>query len=474
MQVTELSADGLKREYKVVFPAKEIEDRVQTRLRKLSQTIRLPGFRPGKAPLPLLRKQYGRSIMGEILEQAVDEGSRHAISDHQLRPALRPKVEVTSFDEGKDLEFSVGVEVLPEVPEVDLEAIELVRLVTDLPEERVEQSVQRLASTRQKFEPLETPRPAVEGDQVVLDFEGTIDGAPFEGGSAKDFRLVLGTGGMIPGFEAALVGASAGEEKEIDVTFPADYPVEALRGKAARFKVSVKEIRTAPPATIDDDWAKELGFQSLDEVRNVFRQQIQSQHAGASRMKLKRALLDHLAERYAFEVPPGLVELEFETIWKQVLAEMQQTGEAFAAPGEPGKSEELVKAEYRRIAERRVRLGLILSDLGTRHEVKVEPEELQRAVIAQAQRFQGQERRVFDFYRNNPAALEQLRAPIYEDKVCDLIFAKAKVEERRVGEAELLHEPEEDFPALAGDTAPPVAEAPEEAGDQPPAAEAAR
>jgi trigger factor len=460
MQVTELSAEGLKREYRVVFSADEIEDRVQTRLKKLGQTIRLPGFRPGRAPLPLLRKQYGRSIMGEVLEEAVDEGSRHAIRDNQLKPALRPKIEVTSFDQGKDLEFSVGVEVLPEMPVVDVESIELVRQVAEIPEQRVEDLVQRLARARQKFQPLETPRPAAEGDQILIDFEGTVDGTPFEGGSAKDARLVLGSEGMIPGFESQLVGAAAGEEREIEVTFPETYGVAALRGKTARFKVQVKEIRAGEPLVLDDAWAKELGFETLDEVRNLFRRQLENEHAQASRLKLKRALLDQLAERYVFDVPPGLVELEFDSIWKQVVEEMQRTGETFA---DGGKSEEEAKAEYRRIAERRVRLGLLLSDIGTRHEVKVEGEELQRAVIAQAQRFPGQERQVFDFYRTNQAALEQLRAPIYEDKVCDLIFARAKVEERRVSAEELLREPEEEGLPAAEAPATPVrvrAEAP--------------
>jgi trigger factor len=441
MQVTELSSLGLKREYRVVFSADEIADRVQTRLKKLGQTIRMPGFRPGKAPLALLRKQYGRSIMGEVLEEAAQEAQRQAINDNQLKPALQPKLQLTAFDEGKDLELSLDVEVLPEVPEVEIEGLDLVKEVAPISDERIDGSVQRLARSRQKFTELEAPRPAEDGDQLVIDFEGSVDGTPFEGGSAKDFRLVLGAGNMIPGFEAGLVGASAGEEKEIDVTFPETYGVAGLQGKAARFKVTVKEIKAGEPLSLDDAWAKELGFETLEEVRNLFRQQIEAEHGRAARMKMKRALFDIFADRYRFEVPDGLVEIEFDAIWKQVQDEMKRTGATFEGAA---KGEDEVKAEYRRIADRRVRLGLLLSDVGVKNDVRVESEELQRAAIARAQQFPGREREIFEAFQKNQAALEQLRAPIYEDKVVDLIFAKAKVEEKQVTEEELLREPEDD------------------------------
>lgn len=446
MHVTQTAADGLKREFKVVVPAGEIETRVQSRLQRLGKTVRVPGFRPGKAPLSLLRRQYGRAVMGEVLEEAVDQGSRQAIDDNSLRPALRPKVEVTSFDEGKDLEFSLGVEILPEVPEVDIVAIALTRLSAEPDDARVDQAVQNLVRSRTKYAPVAEPRPAAEGDQVVIDFEGFIDGAAFDGGKGQGMPLVLGGGTMIPGFEAGLVGAEAGVEREIAAAFPAAYPKAELAGKTASFKVTVSEIRAPEALVVDDAWAESLGFESLADLRKMFHDRIANEFKTIGRTRLKRELLDHLAVTYAFEVPPGMVDIEFETIWKQVTDEMQRVGQRF---GEGEESEEAARAEYRGIAERRVRLGLILADIGAKHEVKVEPQELQQAMIAQAQRFPGQERQVFEYLQKTPAALEQLRAPIYEDKVVDLVLGQARVEERPVTVEELLRDPDEPAPAAA-------------------------
>jgi len=288
MQVTEIAAEGLKREFKVTFAASEIESRVQSRLARLAKTVRLPGFRPGKAPLPLLKKQYGRSILGEVLEEAVDEGSKKTIGDNQLRPALRPKIEVTSFDEGKDLEFEVKLETLPEVPEVDLGALALTRQVAEVPLDKVEQAIDGFAKSRQKFEPLAEPRPAEDGDQLVIDFEGRIDGELFEGGSAKDLPLRLGSKGMIPGFEEQLVGAMPGEERELKVTFPADYASAEVAGKDAVFKVTVKDIKAAVPIAIDDDWAKELGLEGLSELKDTFQKRFTDEYKGLSRTRMKR------------------------------------------------------------------------------------------------------------------------------------------------------------------------------------------
>jgi trigger factor len=441
MQVTQIAADGLKWEFKVTVPASEIESRVQSRLERLAKTIRLPGFRPGKAPLPLLKKQYGRSVLGEVLEEAVDEGSKRTIGDNQLRPALRPKVEVTSFDEGKDLEFEIKVEVLPEVPQVELGAISLTRLVAEPQPGKVEEAIQNFAGSRQKFEAPAEPRPAQDGDQVIIDFEGRIDGELFEGGSAKDFPLQLGAKTMIPGFEEPLVGAAAGETHEVNVTFPEDYGNAQVAGKAAVFTVTVKEVKAPVAFTIDDAWATELGFENLEELKDTFQKRFTQEYQGVSRARLKRALLDQLAENYKFDVPQGMVDLEFEAIWKQLKDEMERSGTGFA---EMGKSEDELKAEYRDIAERRVRLGLILSDIGTKNEIKVEGEELQQAVVREAMRFPGQERKVVEFFRSNAGALEQLRAPIFEDKVCDFIFTQAQVSEQTVPVDELMKDPDEE------------------------------
>ncbi|MDF1586891.1 trigger factor [Marinimicrococcus flavescens] len=446
MQVTEVSAEGLMREYKVVVPAGEMEDRVNSRLKRLAQTIKMPGFRPGKAPISLLKKQYGRSVMGEVLEQAVDEGTRKAIGENNLRPALRPKVEIASFDEGKDLEFDMKVELLPELPQVDLSAIELSKPVAEVDDARIDEALQNIAKSRQTFEAPAEPRPAQDGDQVVIDFVGRIDGEAFEGGSSEGFQLTLGSKSMVEGFEDQLVGASAGETREVKVTFPESYP-ENLRGKDAAFEVTVKEVKAPLPLAIDDAFAKELGLDDLAAVRNAVKERIESEYQGFTRNKMKRELLDKLADGYGFEVPAGMVDLEFDAIWKQLQDEMGRTGQSFE---EMGSSEEETRQEYRAIAERRVRLGLLLSDIGTRHDVKVENQELQQAVMREAMRFPGKEREVFEFFRKNTDAIEQLRAPLFEDKVVDHIFSLVKVDEQKVSVEELLRDPDEDGDEAAG------------------------
>lgn len=453
MQVTEVAAEGLKREYKVVVAANEIEGKVQARLKKLAQTAKVPGFRPGKAPLSLLKRQYGRQLMGEILEQAVDEGSRQAISENELKPALRPKIEVTQFDDGQDLEFKMDVEVLPVVPEVDLKSISLTRQVVEIDEARVDEAVQNVAKSRRTFEPLTEPRPAEDGDQVTLDFEGSIDGEPFEGGKADDFSIVIGSGQMIPGFEQGLIGRSAGEQGEIEATFPEDYGREDLSGKVATFKIEIKEIKAGSPIIVDDDFAKELGAESLEDLKGKIRERLQGDYRGIARQKVKRALLDQLAERCQFEVPEGMVEVEFNAIWRQLEDEMKRTESTFESMGQ---SEDETRTEYRQIAERRVRLGLVLSDIGVKNEVKVEGAELQQAVIEQARRYPGQEKQVFEYFRDTPAALEQLRAPIFEDKVVDFILQLVDVKDETVSMEELMRDPDEEDAATGSATDEPA------------------
>lgn len=439
MQVTEVVSDGLKREYKVVVPAGDIETRVGTKLEEIRKSVKMPGFRPGKVPLTLLRKQYGQRVMGEVLEQAVNEGSQNAIAQHELRPALRPKIEVTSFDDGADLEFSMALEVLPEVPALDLKGIALDRPVAPVDEETVERALGSVAERQQRYEPPAEPRPAASGDQVVLDFEGSIDGVPFEGGKAEDFPLVLGSGRFIPGFEDQLIGVAQGEERTVELTFPEGYANATLAGQPASFATRVKEIRAPIEVPLDDDLAKAQGFDDLEAMRNAIRSRIEQEYGSMSRARVKRALLDWLAEHCAFAVPEGMVDLEFETIWKQVSEELEQRPEAAE-----GKSEDELKAEYRAIAERRVRLGLILSDVGQKNELKVEAPELNAAVIEQARRYPGQEQQVVAYFRDNPSAVEQLRAPIYEDKVVDFILQMADVSEREVTLEELMRDPDEE------------------------------
>ena len=441
MQVSELSAEGLKREYKVVVEAGEIAEKVDARLRELAKTARIPGFRPGKVPVKLLKKQYGRSVMGEILEATVESHSKQILGDNNLRPALQPKIEVTSFDEGTDLEFKMDVEVLPEVPEVDAKGIALTRLVAEATDDQIERSMDNLAKSSRKFEELEGPRPAQAGDELSIDFVGTIDGEPFEGGKAEDFRLVLGDNFMIPGFEDQLVGAEAGGEKELDVTFPEDYPKEELRNKAAKFAVTVKAIKSPLDQEMDDEFAKGFGAESLDDLRGKLRERIEEDYKQTSRNRLKRELLDHLADTYKFEVPPGMVDLEFNSIWKQLEAEMEREGKGF---DDSEQSEEEAREEYKQIAERRVRLGLILSDIGTKNDVKVNEDEMRQALMRQVQQFPSQQKEVFEFYRENPAALEQLRAPIFEEKVVDFMAELANVTEKSVSVEELMKDPDEE------------------------------
>jgi trigger factor len=447
MQVTELSAEGLKREYKVVVQAAEIEHQVAHRLEELKSKIRMPGFRPGKVPVTLLRKQYGRSVIGEVLEQAVNQGSQKAIADHELRPALRPKIEVTAFDEGADLEFTMALEVLPEVPEVDLKRIDLTRLVAEVSDETLGRSLDNFAKRFQEYAPPEQPRPSREGDRLIIDFEGRIDGEPFEGGKAEDFALVLGSGFMLPGFEEQLTGAEAGAELTLEVTFPETFPNADLAGKPASFAVKVKQVEEPKPVVLDDDLAKGQGFDDLDALKTAIRESIAREYAQVSRARVKRALLDRLAESCRFEVPAGMVDLEFEAIWKQLKEEMERTKEELPE----GRTEDDLQAEYRAIAERRVRLGLILSDIGQSNELRVEQHELNHAIMDQARRYPGQEQKVLDFFRNNPSALEQLRAPLYEDKVVDFILQMANVSEKKVTPEELMADPDEGGDAAGAD-----------------------
>ncbi len=459
MQVTELSADGLKREYKVVVQANEIEDRVSGRLNELSRTIRMPGFRPGKVPVGLLRKQYGRSVMGEVVEQAVNQGSQQAISDHELRPALRPKIEVTSFDEGADLEFTMALEVLPEVPKIDLGAIELTRPTAAVDDEAVAKAMANLAERFREFAPPAEPRPSQAGDRVTMAFEGKVDGEPFEGGKADDFPLVLGSGMMIPGFEDQLIGKQVGDDVTVEVTFPETYGNEKLAGKAASFAVQIKEIAEPQPVEMTDDLAKGQGFDDLAAMTRTLREGMEREYARYSRLRAKRALLDHLADSCKFEVPAGMVELEFDSIWQQLKQEMaghdhdghgheghDHEGHDHEAAPEP---DEATRAEYQGIAERRVRLGLILSDVGQTNDLKVEQPEINAAVLEQARRYPGQEQRVLEFFKSSPQAIEQLRAPLYEDKVVDFILQLAKVTDQPVTPEELMRDPD-DEPVAAG------------------------
>lgn len=450
MQVTETLSEGLKREFKVVIPAADLETKVSGKLKDLAGRVRLPGFRPGKAPVALLRKTYGRAVLGEVLEETVGAITQQTLEERKVRPAMQPKIEVKNFDEGGDLEYVIAVEVMPEFEPADFRQIKLEKLSAEVSDEEVGKRLEAMAEQMKAYAEVAEGQAARSGDALVIDFTGSIDGEVFEGGSGEDFELTLGSGSFIPGFEDQLEGATKGEKRTVQVTFPEDYGHKAVAGKQASFEVEVKQVKAPLPTAVDDELAKKLGLDSLDALRQTMRQQLERDYAGLSRNRLKRALLDALAEKHDFPVPPSLVETEFESIWKQVEQERERLKQAGQPPAEPEKPEEQEKAEYRAIAERRVRLGLLLAEVGQRNNVTVSQEEVNRAIAEQARRFQGQERQVFEYFQKNAQAQATLRAPILEEKVCDFIIEMAEVSDRKVPVEELLRDPDEDEAKPAG------------------------
>ena len=439
MQVTETSADGLKREFKVVVARDEIEQRIEDRLEELRHSVRLPGFRPGKVPVSLLRKRFGESIRGEVLEQALEQTSTQAFAEKGVRPAMQPRIEAVSFDDGADLEYTIAVELMPEIAPGDFGEIALVRHRCEAGEEDVDKAIAGMAAREKNYVPIDEDRPAESGDALVIDFVGRIDGEPFEGGSATDHVLELGSSSFIAGFEDQLVGAKPGERREVAVTFPEDYGNEALAGKQAVFEVEVKELQKAEPVVVDDAFAQSHGFADLAAVRAAFKEQIEREYGAVARGKLKRGLLDKLADAYDFPVPEGMVDLEFDAIWQRV-SEARERDEL--DPDDASRDEDELKAEYRAIAERRVRLGLLLSEIGRLNNIDVESDELERAVMERARSFPGNEQQVLNYYRENPEALNDVRAPLFEDKVIDFIVEMASVSEETISPEDLMRDPD--------------------------------
>jgi trigger factor len=522
---------------KITVPADEVENQVTRRLGEIGRSVRIPGFRPGKVPLALLRRRFGPAVRGEVLESTVQDSSAEAMREQNLRPALPPRVAIVSAAEGADLEYTMSVELMPELPEPDFSSLGLEKLVIEVPEEDVDRAVERIAEAQRKSEPIE--RPAEAGDILVADVVGRVGGEEIAGSRGEGRQIEIGGAGLLPGFTEQLVGASAGETREVHVTFPEDYGVADLAGKEGVFEVAVKEVRHRLPATLDDELAKAVGLETLAELRQEVRQRIERDYAGIARQRLKRALLDKLAARYDFAVPPGMVEIEFNSIWAQYEAEKARGSEdapdrggapavaaggppegpidaaaiiapeetalegaaerspasaeadkphppghepaahhamshqgsveepidaaAIVAPEEtalegasdtepsaPGSGdEEKVKAEFQGVAERRVRLGLLLAEVGRNNNITVSQEELNQALMQEARRLPGYERQVIDYYRKNPDAMNNLRAPIFEEKVVDFIVELAKPVERKVGPQELMSGDEPD-----GDTTP--------------------
>ncbi|KAA5607199.1 trigger factor [Roseospira marina] len=435
MQVTETHSEALKREFKVVVPADSLNEKTESRLEEVGSQVRIPGFRPGKVPMSLLKKRFGGHVMGEVLEQAAQDAVQTVIKDNELRPALQPKVEISEYEPEGDLSLTIAVELLPEMETPDFSALSIEREVAEVSEEEVDTALERLANSRRGSEPVEEARPAQSGDIVVIDFVGKKDGEPFPGGTAEDYSLELGSNTFIPGFEDALIGITVGEQKEVALTFPEDYGAEDLAGQAVTFDVTVKELRQPSAMPLDDEMAKTFGRETLDELKQAIRDQIAQEYQRASREKTKRRLLDQLAEQFQQEVPQGLVDVEFDGIWKQ----LEQARENDQLDDEDkAKSDDDLRAEYRAIAERRVRLGLLLAKVGEDNNVTVTQDDMNQALAEQVRSFPGQEQAVLNYYRQNPDAMEELRPPIFENKVVDYILELAQVTERTVSAEELM------------------------------------
>jgi trigger factor len=447
MQVTETLSEGLRREYSVVVPAADLDAKVNDRLAELKDRVRINGFRPGKVPVNHLKRLYGRAVLAEAIEAAVQEVNAKIVSDYGLRLAGQPKVtlpeaedEVKGVVEGRaDLSYSIALELLPKIELADFKNLALEKLVADVTDAEVDEGVQRIADQNRPYGAKGEGAKAESGDRVVVSFVGRIDGVPFEGGTAEDIATVIGSRTLLPSFEDQLIGMAAGDNRTFKVTFPDNYPSENLKGKEAEFDVTAKAVEAPGTVTVDEEFAKSLGLESLDKLKQAVKERLGQEHAAVTRRRLKRALLDQLDERHKFDLPPSMVEEEFNNVWKTITDDLQAQGRSFS---DEGTSEDDAKAEYRKIAERRVRLGLVLSEIGERNQIKVTEEEVTRAVVERARQFPGQEQQVWELYRKNPQALASLRAPLFEEKVVDFLVELAKVTERTVPREELYKEDE--------------------------------
>jgi len=443
MQVTQTSSQGLKQEFRVVLPAGDLAAKLAAQLSEVQSKAQIKGFRPGKAPIGHLKKLYGKSIMGDVLQEAVNEANRKIVADHQLKIAVEPKLDFPGGQEEVeralaaegDLAFTVTFETLPKFEVGSFDGIVIERPVTKVEESDVDKALQSLAERSQEFETKTEGAKAAKGDKLTIDFTGKLDGAPFEGGSGGDVDIVLGSGSFIPGFEEQLEGAGSGDERLVKVQFPKDYSAQNLAGKDAEFDVVVKSISSPKTLEIGEELAKKYGFESYEAMKTAVRGNLEADFEKASRDKMKRALLDVLDSRYAFDLPETLVEQEFSNIWAQHEQESRRANRTVA---EEGKTEEETRAEYRKIAERRVRLGLVLAEIGQSANVTVEDKDLTDALVERARMFPGQEKQVWDYYRNNEQAMAQLRAPIYEERVVDHISKLIKINDKTVSREELF------------------------------------
>src|SRR5215469_1408645 len=445
MEVTETAAAGLKRQYRVIVPATDLEAKVNARLDDLKGRVQLRGFRPGKVPVAHLKRLYGKSAMAEVIEAAVREANSKIVTERGLKLATEPKVALPAEEDavegiigGKaDLAYTVEMEIVPPITLADFKTIKLERLSAPVEDSEIDQAVQTIADQNKPFAAKDGG--AENGDRITVSFVGTMDGVPFDGGSGDDVPIVLGSGQFIPGFEEQLIGVKAGESRTVNVKFPESYQAATVAGKDASFAVTVKSVEAPGAVTLDDEFAKTLGLESLAKLKETVRERIEREHTAASRQKLKRGLLDQLDAKHKFDPPPTLVEQEFESVWSTVENDLKQQGRTFA---DEGTTEEKAREEYRNISERRVRLGLVIAEIGEKNDIKVSEDQLTQAVLAQARMVPGQEQKVWEYYRSNPGALAALRAPIFEDKAIDFLLELADVTDKQVSREELFKEDE--------------------------------
>ncbi len=448
MQVTETVSEGLKREYSVVLPAADLDSKANERLASIKDRVNLPGFRPGKVPLQHLKRMHGKAIMGEVIEQAIADTNNKIISDHGLKLAMEPKITLANDNEqamkevieGKaDLAYTVAMEVLPKIELADFSKITIEKPVAPVTDAEVDEAVSKMAEGTRPY--TEKQGKSADGDRVTISFVGKIGDVEFEGGKGDDIPVVLGSKRFIPGFEEQLIGLATGENGTVKVKFPDDYASKEVAGKDAEFAVSVSKVETPGEVKVDDEWAKSLGLESLEKLKQVTRERFGYEHTFASRLKAKRKLLDALDKLHQFAVPPTLLEQEFNGVWQAVNRDIEQRGSSFE---KEDTTEEAAKKEYREISDRRVRLGLVIAEIGDKNGIKVSEEEINRAIVDQARNYPGQEQQIWDYYRKNPMALAEIRSPIFEDKVVDFLLELAQVTEKPVTKEELMKEDDEE------------------------------
>jgi trigger factor len=452
MQVTETSTEGLKREFRVVVPATDLSTRVNDRLTQMKDQVKINGFRPGKVPVSHLKRVYGRAVMAETIDQMVRETNAKIVTDRGFKLAMDPKItmtedkdEIEGVIEGKtDLAYTVALEVVPQIALADFKSIKLEKLTTPVAEAEVDEALQKIAEQNRPFAAKPEGSKAESGDRVTISFTGTIDGVPFEGGAGEDVPVAIGSNTFIPGFEDQLLGIGAGESRTVNVTFPQNYASDQLAGKAAAFAVIAKSVESPGTVAIDDAFATSLGLESLEKLREAVTARIGQEHAGASRQKLKRALLDKLDVLHKFEAPPTLVEQEFENVWNTVVSDLKSQNRTFE---DEKTTEEKARAEYHDIADRRVRLGLVLAEIGEKNNIRVSDDELSRAIVERVRQYPGREKEVWEFYQKNPNAMASVRAPLYEEKVVDFLVELADVTEKSVTKEELYKDDEPEVPA---------------------------